>query len=301
MKWKNNLILLSAALIWGCAFVAQSEGTQHVGPWTFNCLRSLIGSATLFLLMLLLDKVRNVRKAEKADHRGLLLGGILCGTVLAAGSMFQQIGIMQTTTGKAGFITALYVILVPILGLLIGHRTRAIVWVGAFVALIGFYFLSFSGESLSMQSGDLYLLICAVVFAIHILVIDHFSFVDGVRMSCIQFLVAGIICMIGMFWFETPDLNAVKDAAWPILYAGCLSSGAGYTLQIIGQKDADPAVASMLLSLESVFAALAGLLLLNQHMSLREVIGCALIFSAVIIAQYPEKQTVPNEKEISQS
>lgn len=300
MKWKNNLILLLAALIWGCAFVAQSEGTQHVGPWTFNCLRSFIGSATLFLLMPLLDKVRNVKKNAGADKKGLIFGGIACGIVLAAGSMFQQIGIMQTTTGKAGFITALYVILVPILGLLIGHRTRLIVWIGALIALIGFYFLSFSGESLSIQSGDFYLLICAVLFAVHILVIDHFSFVDGVRMSCIQFLVAGVICMIGMFLFEKPDAGAIMDAAVPILYAGCLSSGAGYTLQIIGQKDADPAVASMLLSLESVFAALSGFVLLHQTMSGREIIGCALIFLAVIISQYPEKKQTEMKKEVSQ-
>lgn len=289
MKWKNNLMLLLAALIWGCAFVAQSEGTQHVGPWTFNCLRSFIGGITLLALMPLLDKVRGIteRPSQKKD---LLLAGILCGIVLSAGSMFQQLGIMQTTTGKAGFITALYVILVPILGIAIGKKTRLIVWVAAVIALIGFYFLSFTGDSLGLQEGDIYLLICAVLFATHILVIDHFSFVDGVRMSCIQFFIAGIICMVGMFLFETPDVSAMIDAAVPILYAGCLSSGAGYTLQIIGQKDADPAVASMLLSLESVFAALSGFILLHQELSSREIFGCTLIFTAVLIAQMPDKK-----------
>ncbi len=289
MKWKNNLMLLMAALIWGCAFVAQSKGTEHVGPWTFNCLRSIIGGITLFLCMPFLDKIRNVDK-KNLKQKDLILAGILCGCVLAAGSMFQQMGIMQTTTGKAGFITALYVILVPILGILIGHKTRGIIWMAACIALVGFYFLSFAGEALTLQQGDLYLLICAVLFAVHILVIDHFSFVDGVRMSCVQFFVAGIICLIGMFLFEKPDIHAIMDAAVPILYAGCLSSGAGYTLQIVGQKDADPAVASMLLSLESVFAALSGFVLLNQRMSQNEVFGCALIFLAVIIAQYPEKK-----------
>ena len=209
--------------------------------------------------------------------------------------MFQQLGIMQTTTGKAGFITALYVILVPILAILLGRKTRLIVWLAACIALIGFYFLSFAGEVLVMAEGDIYLLICAVLFAVHILVIDHFSFVDGVRMSCLQFFVAGMICMVGMLIFEKPDIHSILDAALPILYAGCLSSGAGYTLQIVGQKDADPTVASMLLSLESVFAALSGFVLLNQRMSMHEIFGCTLIFIAVIVAQYPEKK----KKEVS--
>jgi drug/metabolite transporter (DMT)-like permease len=289
MKWKNNLMLLLAALIWGCAFVAQSEGTEHVGPWTFNCLRSFIGGFTLLILMPLLDKARNIQK-EHLHQRELLPAGILCGIVLAAGSMFQQLGIMQTTTGKAGFITALYVILVPILGIFIGKKTRLLVWTAALIALVGFYFLSFTASSLVLQTGDLFLLTCAVLFAVHILVIDHYSFVDGVRLSCLQFFTAGVLCMIGMLVFEKIDLNAIQAAAIPILYAGCLSSGAGYTLQIIGQKDADPVVASMLLSLESVFAALSGFLLLQQKLSGREIFGCALIFAAVLLAQLPEKK-----------
>lgn len=295
MKWKNNLMLLSAALIWGCAFVAQSKGTEYVGPWTFNCLRSLIGGITLFLLMPFLDRMRKI-KANKEQKNNLLFGGIVCGIVLAAGSMFQQLGIMQTTTGKAGFITALYVILVPILAILLGRKTRLIVWLAACIALIGFYFLSFAGEKLILAQGDIYLLICAMLFAVHILVIDHFSFVDGVRMSCLQFFVAGMICMVGMFLFEMPNVHSILSAALPILYAGCLSSGAGYTLQIVGQKDADPTIASMLLSLESVFAALSGFILLNQRMSMHEIFGCTLIFIAVIVAQCPEKK----KKEASQ-
>jgi Permeases of the drug/metabolite transporter (DMT) superfamily len=287
-------MLLLAALIWGCAFVAQSKGTEYVGPWTFNCLRSLIGGLTLLVLMPFLDRVRKT-KADKEQKNSLLTAGIACGIVLAAGSMFQQLGIMQTTTGKAGFITALYVILVPILAIFLGRKTRLIVWLAACIALAGFYFLSFAGESWILQEGDLYLLICAVLFAVHILVIDHFSFVDGVRMSCLQFFVAGVICMVGMFLFEKPDMHAILDAVLPILYAGCLSSGAGYTLQIVGQKDADPTVASMLLSLESVFAALSGFVLLNQRMAMHEIFGCILIFIAVIAAQYPEKK----KKEVS--
>jgi drug/metabolite transporter (DMT)-like permease len=254
----------------------------------------LIGGLTLLVLMPFLDRVRKT-KADKEQKNSLLTAGIACGIVLAAGSMFQQLGIMQTTTGKAGFITALYVILVPILAIFLGRKTRLIVWLAACIALAGFYFLSFAGESWILQEGDLYLLICAVLFAVHILVIDHFSFVDGVRMSCLQFFVAGVICMVGMFLFEKPDMHAILDAALPILYAGCLSSGEGYTLQIVGQKDADPTVASMLLSLESVFAALSGFVLLNQRMAMHEIFGCILIFIAVIAAQYPEKK----KKEVS--
>lgn len=288
MKLKNSLMLLLAALIWGCAFVAQSAGTQYVGPWTFNCLRSVIGALTLWLVMPFLDKSRGIDKKTVSSGK-LLLGGVLCGIVLAAASMFQQLGIMETSAGKAGFITALYVILVPILGLFIGHHTRLIVWLGALLALGGFYFLSFTDASLILQTGDLYLLICAVLFAVHILIVDSFSSVDGVRLSCIQFFTAGLICSIGMFVFEKPDVSAIMDAAVPILYAGCLSSGAGYTLQILGQKDADPSIASMLLSLESVFAAIAGFLLLHQDLNGREILGCSLIFLAVMIAQYPSR------------
>lgn len=289
MKLKNPMMLLLAAIIWGCAFVAQSAGTEYVGPWTFNCLRSIIGGLTLLFLMPFLDKVRSVEKNTKITKQ-LLLAGILCGVILATASMFQQLGIMQTTTGKAGFITALYVILVPILGLLIGHHTKLIVWLAALLALVGFYFLSFTDSSLTLQSGDIYLLVCAVLFAIHILVIDHFSLLDGVRLSCIQFFTAGVVCMVGMFLFETPNINDILSAAVPILYAGCLSSGAGYTLQILGQKDVDPSIACMILSLESVFAAIAGFFLLQQQMSSREIFGCTLIFVAVILAQIPTKK-----------
>lgn len=289
MKWKNNLILLLTAIIWGCAFVAQSAGTEHVGPWTFNCLRSFIGGASLLVLMPVINKVRHV-DTKSIQLKPAIIGGIACGIVLASASMFQQCGIMETTTGKAGFLTALYVILVPILGLLIGKKTRMVVWIGALVALVGFYFLSLSG-SFSLQRGDFLLLICAVLFAVHILVIDHFNeTADGVMMSCIQFFVAGIVCMVGMLIFEEVKLSAVMDAIVPILYAGCMSSGAGYTLQIIGQNGADPTVASMILSLESVFAAIAGFFILHESLSPREIFGCILIFIAICIAQYPEKK-----------
>lgn len=204
--------------------------------------------------------------------------------------MFQQTGILYTSVGKAGFLTALYVILVPILGLCIGRKTDAKIWIAACIATAGFYFLSVTRE-FGIGYGDVLLLMCSLLFAGHILVIDHYGGnVDGVRLSRIQFFTAGLSALIPMFLFEHPSLHDIFQAAVPILYAGVMSSGAGYTLQIIGQKDADPAVAGMILSLESVFSALAGFILLHQILSLRELLGCALVFAAVILAQLPEKK-----------
>ena len=290
-KTKSNLMLLLCALIWGSAFVAQSAGMDHIGPWTFNAMRSLIGGLTLLFLMPFLDKVRNVEKKTTAEGKETLLkGGIACGIILCFASIFQQKGILYTTVGKAGFLTALYTVAVPILGILIGKKTRPIVWVCVFLSVVGFYFLSMEG-SFVIGKGDGLVLIGSLLFAIHILVIDHFSpLCDGVRLSCIQFFTAGVLSLIPMFLLEKPSLQSVFQAAVPILYAGVLSSGAGYTLQIIGQKGADPAVASLILSLESVFAAVSGFLFLHQALSLRELAGCTLIFIAIILSQLPSKK-----------
>ncbi|MGM9942177.1 MAG: DMT family transporter [Bulleidia sp.] len=290
-KFRSNCLLLLCAMIWGSAFVAQSSGMDHIGPWTFNALRSLIGGATLLILMPLLDKVRNVKKQEaEADKKTLLIGGVACGIALCAASIFQQMGIQYTTVGKAGFLTALYTIVVPILGTLIGKKTRPLVWLCVVISLVGFYFLSMA-ESLTLSYGDGLVLVSALLFSVHILIIDHFSpLIDGVRMSCIQFFTAGIISLVPMFLFESPDMHSIMAAAVPILYAGVLSSGAGYTLQIVGQKGADPAVASLILSLESVFSAIFGFLLLHQVLSFKELSGCALIFLAIILSQLPEKK-----------
>lgn len=301
--WKNNLMLLSAALIWGCAFVAQSVSMDYIGPWTFTCIRFFIGGVTLLAVMPLLDRFRSAPKERsKAQWKNpqLLKGGIACGIILGFASMSQQIGIQYTSVGKAGFITAMYVVLVPVLSVFLGNKPKLKTWVSVALAVIGLYFLSIQG-SMSLSTGDLWMIGCAFLFAVHILVIDHFSpMVDGVRMSCIQFFVAGLVCLVPMIVLEHPIWSNIQAAAVPILYAGICSSGMGYTLQIVGQKDADPTVASMLLSLESVFAALSGFVLLHQVLSVRELAGCALMFGAVILSQLPglpKKQSAESIRE----
>lgn len=285
---KASLLLVLAAFIWGNAFVAQSVGMNHVGPWTFNCLRSFIGGITLCILMPFLDHVRG-QKRRDFDLKVLWKGGILTGIVLCAASIFQQTGILYTTVGKAGFLTALYTVIVPVLEIFIGKKTKPLTWLCVLISIGGMYLLTMN-EGFSISKGDLLILVCALLFAIHILVIDYYSpKTDGVRLSCIQFFTAGLLSLIPMFVFEHPQISDIFAAGAPILYAGVLSSGAGYTLQILGQKNVDPAIASMILSLESVFAALAGFVFLHQKMSGKEITGCILIFSAIILAQLPDK------------
>ena len=287
----SNICLLITAMIWGAAFVAQSKGNEHIGPWTFTCLRFMIGGVTLCALMPFLDRVRDIRaKPQGSEKTRLLKAGILCGLFLGSASVFQQTGILYTTVGKAGFLTALYVVLVPLLGLLLGQKTQGRVWAAALIAMAGFWFLSVK-EGFQVAAGDVLLVICSILFAGHILVIDRVGAgCDGVRLSCIQFFTASALCLIPMLVMEQPQLSAILDAAVPVLYAGVLSSGAGYTLQIIGQKGTDPAVAGMILSLESVFSALAGFIILHQVLSVRELSGCALVFCAVILAQLPGRK-----------
>lgn len=284
---RSNLMLLLAALIWGCAFVAQSVGMDYVGPITFNCLRSLIGSAALLPLLFWMDRHHPHEERTAEEKKKVYRGGVVCGIILCIASLFQQYGIQYTSVGKAGFITALYVVLVPILGLFIGKKAKPAVWGCALLAAVGMYFLSVNG-AFALSTGDFLVFICAILFACHILAVDHYSFLrDGIRLSCIQFFTAGILCLIPMLVIEKPTMQVILAAAGPILYAGVLSSGAGYTLQILGQQDADPAVASLILSLESVFAALAGWLILHETLSSRELFGCCLVFAAIIIAQLP--------------
>lgn len=296
-QMKNNVMLLLTALIWGCAFVAQSVGMDYVGPFTFNCVRSILGSIVLVPVIFLMDHLKRksgmspeeIKKA-KGDGRTLLTGGICCGVILAAASSLQQFGIMFTSVGKAGFITAMYIVLVPILGVFVGKKVRPLVVLCVLIAVAGLYFLCMT-EKLSLGIGDLFVLLCALVFTVHILVIDHFSpLVDGVRMSAVQFLTAGILCGAAMLIWETPQPEDILAAWMPVLYAGIMSCGVAYTLQILGQKNADPTVASLLLSLESVFSVLAGWVILHQSLNQRELFGCALMFAAIIIAQLPQKK-----------
>lgn len=284
--------LLLTAFIWGVAFVAQSVGMDYIGPFTFNCVRSIIGGLVLIPLVVILRKKNRADKtAEEAKEykKNTVIGGICCGICLCVASNFQQFGIMHTTVGKAGFITALYIIIVPILGIFMKKRVAPIVWVSSVIAVIGFYLLSISGR-VSINKGDILVLICAVLFSVHILVIDYFSPKgEGVTISCIQFFTSGILCGIMMFLFENPQIKDILAAYLPILYAGVMSCGVAYTLQIVGQKNMDPTVASLILSLESVFSALAGWLILGQRLSGKELIGCSLVFVAVLLAQMPQK------------
>lgn len=295
---RGSLLLLLTATIWGVAFVAQSAGMEYVGGFTFNCVRSLIGGVVLLPCVFLLRRLQNSGGEEPGKagggpavrRRNLITGGISCGIALCAATNLQQFGIKYTTVGKAGFITALYIVLVPILGLFLHKRVGRFVWFGLVLAVAGLYFLCIS-ERFTVGLGDLLVLACAAVFAVHILVIDHFSpLVDGVAMSCIQFFVSGLLSGIPMLLFEEVRWAGLVDAAVPILYSGVLSSGCAYTLQIIGQKGMNPTVASMIMSLESVMSVLAGMLFLHQMLSGREILGCGLMFAAVVLAQLPDRR-----------
>ena len=286
----NNILLVLTALIWGCAFVAQSVGMDFVGPFTFNMARFLIGAIVLLPVIWFMDRQRKTGAEKGAGQKTLIIGGICCGIALAVASTLQQWGILFTTVGKAGFITAMYIVIVPLLGIFIGKKVRPLIIGCVAIAVVGFYFLCMT-ESLRLGLGDFLVLLCAIAFSIHILVIDHFSpKVDGVKMSAIQFLTAAIISAVPTLLWEQPVFTEILQAWQPVLYAGVMSCGVAYTLQIIAQKNADPTVASLLLSLESVFSVLAGWVLLGQELSLKELFGCVLIFCAIILAQLPEKK-----------
>lgn len=284
-KARNSALLALTALIWGVAFVAQSVGMEYVGPFTFNAVRSLIGSLALAPCIFWQGRKRSEERPSVRQGRTLWLGGILCGLALCVASSLQQIGIAYTTVGKAGFITALYIVIVPVLRRFMGKRTGLVLWISVALAAAGLYFLCMT-EQLSVGRGDLYVLGCAVVFSLHILLIDYFSpRTDGVKLSCIQFFVCGILALVPALLGERPQISAILAAWAPLLYAGVLSCGVGYTLQVIGQKGLDPTVASLILSLESLFSVLAGWLLLGQSLSAREIGGCILMAAAIVLAQ----------------
>lgn len=289
-RMRGNLLLLLAAFIWGIAFVAQSEGMKYVEPFTFLAVRSFLGSTALCCFLKLR---RTMEKSEgrcksNSEKKTLLMGGICCGTVLFVASALQQIGISYSPeSGKAGFITALYIVLVPACGSFTGKKVRGMVWFAVLLSLAGMYLLCIT-DSVSLEKGDVYLLLCAVAFTVHILVVDYFSpKTEGVAMSCIQFLVCGVLGTAGMIFTEQPAWSQVLKAWLPLVYAGVLSSGVAYTLQIIAQKDTAPAVASLIMSLESVFAVLGGWIILGQVLSVREFAGCGLMFTAILLTQMP--------------
>ena len=289
---KRLTLLFIAAVIWGVAFVAQSKGMDYVGGFTFNCLRCLLGGVVLIPVILVLNNVKK-RKEDtgdiNCDRKKLVTGGICCGILLCLATNLQQFGIKYTTVGKAGFITAMYIVIVPVLGIFIKKRAGKFVWTGVAMAVAGLYLLCIN-EDFYVGKGDLMVLGCALIFSVHILCVDYFSpLVDGVKLSCIQFFTCGVLSGIPMLIFERVSLKAIADCSIPILYAGIMSCGVAYTLQIIGQKNVNPTVASMVLSLESVVSVLAGWIILDQNMSGKELAGCVIMFAAIVLAQLPEK------------
>jgi drug/metabolite transporter (DMT)-like permease len=285
-------MLAFASFIWGTSFVAQSVGMDYVGPFTFNAARFFVGAATLLPAILAREAWNRRRQPAIGVSAGggpLLKAGLSCGAVLFVGAQFQQTGIVYTTVGKAGFITTLYIIMVPLLGLPLGRKVSARLWICAITAIVGMYLLCVS-ETEALNRGDIYVLLCAFCYSGHILMIDHFSpLVDGLKFSFLQFLTSGALSLIFAFILEKPDISAISEAWAPILFTGAMSCGVGYTLQILGQKNVNPVLASLVMSLESVFAALMGWLLLKEVLSPRETGGCVLIFAAVILAQTPQK------------
>ncbi len=283
----GSIQLFLTAVIWGVAFVAQSDGMNYVGPFTFNCVRSFLGSIVLLpCIWWMRTRNREENARQKEGGTGTLIaGGLCCGLFLFLGSSAQQIALQYTTVGKAGFLTALYIVLVPAVSMVFGKKTDKKIWFCVCVALVGLYFLCVR-DGWSIGTGDGYLLLGALFFTGHILVIDHFApKTDNVKMSCIQFFVTGMCCLGPALVREQPSLPAIADAKIPILYAGIFSCGVAYTLQIMGQKTVKPTVASLILSGESIVSVLAGWILLHQVLSLRELFGCVLLFAAIVLAQ----------------
>lgn len=323
-KTKGNVVLIIVAFIWGSSFVAQKQGMEYIGPFTFNGLRSIIGAIVLTPVVTVsvragermakrsksdsgAEKYTGAEvhskdfndagnslheiKSKKGNKRMLIKGGLICGIVLFFASSFQQIGLLYTTSGKSGFITAFYIIIVPLLGRLIGRTVRPVLWFCAGIALIGLYLICIK-DGFSINKGDLWTLACAFCYAIHILVIDRFSpEVNGVALSQIQFFVAGLISIPIMFATESADPGLLFDCWLPLCYSGIMSGGVGYTLQIIAQKHTEPTVACLIMSLEAAFALLTGWLVLGETMSAKEFIGCAVMFTAIVISQRPSRES----------
>ncbi len=280
-RTKYNLLLVFAAMIWGSAFVAQKSGGT-IGGFTYNGIRTLLGGLVLISIYFLLRKNKEMKTS--------IMGGIFCGLALFIASNLQQFGINNTSASKAGFITSLYAIIVPFLSIFLHKKIRPIVWVSVVISLAGLYLLNYSAEGLSINTGDIQLMLCALAFAFQILIIDHYSdHVNGVLMSATQFIVAGLLSIVCMFLFEKPQINDILASWWPIVYAGVFSCAIAYTLQIVGQRYVPPTEASLIFCLESVFSLLAGTIFLHERMKAINYIGCLLIFIAVVLSQWPKK------------
>lgn len=292
-KLFRYLALLVAAFVWGTAFVAQSEGAEFIKPFTFTASRAFLGAIVLVPVILIMNAVKKKKspelfEKEKKDKKIILIGGFFCGLVMVFASNLQQFGVMYSTVGKSGFITTLYIVLVPIFSLFLKKQSHWIIWISVAIAVVGLYFISFAGGFDKISSGDLFLIACAFCFTVHILVVDHYTnLVDGVKLSCIQFVTLGVFSAIIALIFERQYFsweNMLR--CWlPILYAGVGSCGIAFTLQSVGQKDTNPTIASLLMSLESVFSLLGGIVILHETMTWREGLGCALMFIAVLLTQ----------------
>ena len=292
-KMRSNILLLLTAIIWGGGLVAQKAGAV-LEPFTYNGIRMFIGGLVLIPVIYLFKFINKARQAADttesgAERRILLIGGTCCGVVLCAASSLQQFGFyFETGAGETGFITSLYIVIVPVLGLFWGKKIKPVVWGCIAMGAAGFYLLTMAGkgEGFVLHTGELFILLCAVVFSVHIIVVDYFSpKCDGIKLSCVQFLVSGSIGLICMFIFETPILADILDCWLPILYCGVISTGVAYTFQVLGQQDTEPAVASLIMSLEAVFSVIFGAVILGERLTLWEGFGCIVIFAAVVILQ----------------
>lgn len=293
MKTKSNILLLLTAIIWGTSFVSQSVGADLLSPFAFNGIRTLLGAVTLLPVIL----VQNAAKRKKDTYvserknKNFWIAGTVCGIALGVASGIQTYAIQFTTAGKCGFITALYILFVPIISIFLGKKLQIKVVFGVFMALVGMFFLCLYGGDMHLNFGDAMTLVCSLCFAGHILVVDYYSPKhDGVKLSCLQFFVSGVLNCIVMLFMELPAWSDIIACLVPILYSGIMSCGVAYTLQVVAQRDADPAVASILLSFESVFAAIAGWIILGDSMRTYEIFGCLMMFAAIITAQLPEKK-----------
>ncbi|MEW8993204.1 DMT family transporter [Clostridium sp.] len=300
---KANILLLLTAAIWGLAFVAQKVGAEHVGAFTFNGIRFAIGSISLIPLILFLNRKKMKNAVNENNDEGSLKhtvkAGIIVGCALFIATSLQQMGVMETTAGKAGFITGLYMVIVPILGLFLGQRVNKSTWIGIVIAIIGLYLLSIN-EDFSISKGDLLVLIGSIGWAVHILLIDNFTKrIDPLMLSCIQFATCSILSLAMAVIFEDINMVGISGAMVAILYGGLLSVGVAYTLQVVAQKNAKPSHAAILLSMESVFGAIGGAMFLGERIGTRGLVGCVLIFIAIIISQL--KPSEEGLKDITES
>lgn len=293
---KGVIILLLTALIWGSSFVAQSVGMESVEAFTFNGIRTLLGAAVLIPFILVRDLMNSKKapvkkEAKQKENKQLLLYGSIIGVILCVASNLQQQAFNYSTSGKIAFITAFYMLFVPFFGLFIRKKVPVLTWLCVALGAIGLYFLCITDDGLSgINKGDILALLCAVFYAVHILAVEKFApAIDGVKLSCVQFIVSGTISVILMFIFENPDINAIKTAAVPILYSGVMSCGIAYTFQIIGQKYTESTVASLLMCMESVFGVICGALILKEMLTGRELAGCVIMFIAIILSQLTDK------------